>query len=147
MFFLESWSLSSSLELLFSSSSSSFWMLCHFFTSEGILILLFFDCRDKHESQTPCKANFRELFLRTFQNSPCLSLPFCSCLWSALWLEGDRRLAGQAAVVAEAAGQEEAAAEVHRGSSVRRRPSCPSKQLLTLRRLQTERKKTYSWLN
>merc|ERR1719268_727897 len=39
--FLLSWSRSSSLELSFSSSSSSFWMLCHFFTKEGILVLLF----------------------------------------------------------------------------------------------------------
>lgn len=35
-------SLSSSLELEFSSSSNSRWMLCHFFTRDGIFVLLFF---------------------------------------------------------------------------------------------------------
>lgn len=143
MFFLASWSLSSSLELLFSSSSSSFWMLCHFFTSEGILILLFLDCWDTQKVIFHAK-HIRKVISKSFefQNSPCLSLIFWSCLWSALWLQGAHRLVGQAATVAEEAGQEEVVEEVHRGSWVRRRRSCPSKQLWTSRWLQTERKTT-----
>lgn len=49
---------------------------------------------------------------------------------------------GQAATVAEEAGQEEVVEEVHMGSWERRRQSCPSKQLWTLRWLQAERKTT-----
>lgn len=52
---LFSWSRSSSLELDFSSSSNSLWMLCHFFTNDGIFVLLFFIW----------KTNF---FIRLFQD-------------------------------------------------------------------------------